>query len=145
MIPLHFLTPATEIPLVPIIVNCQVPPLPRLRRCYQLGQVLRRVVDRRPERIAVIGSGGLSHSPGVPEGDRIDGVFEREFLSFLEKGDHESIVSLPKERIDAAGFGTWEIRLWVTVLGAVPERKGHILAYEMIREWQTGCAVVVFE
>jgi hypothetical protein len=31
------------------------------------------------------------------------------------------------------------------VLGAVPERKGRILAYEPVRQWFTGCGVAVLE
>ena len=30
-------------------------------------------------------------------------------------------------------------------VGAVPERRGRVLAYEAIEEWDTGCAVVLFE
>jgi aromatic ring-opening dioxygenase catalytic subunit (LigB family) len=145
MIPLHFLMPDMRLPIVPIIQNCQVPPLPRLRRCYELGQVIRQVVNRRAERVAVIGTGGLSHAPGAPEAGRIDEAFDRDFLAILEKGDTEAAVSLPTERIDAAGFGTWEVRQWVMVLGAVPDRKAQVLAYEAVKEWETGCAVVTFE
>jgi hypothetical protein len=33
----------------------------------------------------------------------------------------------------------------VTVLGAVPERKGRVLAYEPMQPWLTGTAVAVLE
>ena len=86
-----------------------------------------------------------SHSPGAPEAGFIDEAFDHEFLGLLEKGDGEAIAAIPDERIDRAGFGTWEIRQWVTVLGAVPERKGRVLAYEPVRQWFTGCGVAVLE
>jgi hypothetical protein len=77
--------------------------------------------------------------------DHIDEQFDREFLSLVKKNDVEAILALPGERIDEAGFGTWEVRQWLTLMGIVPERKGSILSYEAIKEWDTGCAVVLFD
>jgi uncharacterized protein CbrC (UPF0167 family) len=74
----------------------------------------------------------------------IDERFDRQFLRDLETMDVNSILSMPYERIDRAGFGAWEIRQWLTVAGAVPEFRGHTLAYEAMREWDTGCAVTLF-
>ena len=103
------------------------------------------MVEGRHERVAVIGTGGLSHAPGAPEAGDIDEAFDREFLALMEAGDSEAVVSLSNERIDKAGFGAWEIRPWVAVLGAVPERRARALAYEAVKEWDTGCAMVLFE
>jgi aromatic ring-opening dioxygenase catalytic subunit (LigB family) len=144
-LPLHYLNPARDIPVVPLLQNCLVPPLPRLARCYRLGQLVRQAIDAWPGRVALVGTGGLSHSPGAPESGYIDEAFDREFLALLERGDAAAIVAIPDERIDRAGFGTWEIRQWVTVLGAVPERKGRVLVYEPVPSWLTGCAVAVLE
>lgn len=96
------------------------------------------------DRVEVHYTGWLEDA-GAPEAGRIDEAFDRDFLATLEKGDTEAAVSLPTERIDAAGFGTWEVRQWVMVLGAVPDRKAQVLAYEAVKEWETGCAVVTFE
>lgn len=145
MVPLTLLTPAMNIPIVWIMLNCQVPPLPPLRRCWELGRVLRKVIDRRPERFAIIGSGGLSHHPGAAEMGDIDDEFDREFLGCLESPNKDTLLSISPERIDRAGFGAWEIRQWLTVAGTVPERRGHTLTYEAIREWDTGCAITLFE
>lgn len=144
-LPLHYLRPENDIPVVPLLQNCLVPPLPRLPRCYQLGGLVRQAVDAFPGRVALLGTGGISHSPGAPEGGWIDEAFDHEFLALLERGDGEAIAAIPDERIDNAGFGTWEIRQWVTVLGAVPERKGRVLVYEPMPSWLTGCAVAVME
>ena len=66
-VPLHYLTPAMQIPLVPITLNCTVPPIPSSERAYHLGEVLREIVTTRwpaEVRVAVIATGGLSHEPG---------------------------------------------------------------------------------
>jgi len=145
MVPLSLLTPKMDIPIVWIMINCQVPPLPSLRRCFELGSAIRRVFDRRDGRFGILGTGGLSHWPGAPEGGDIDAVFDHEFLAMLEKGDPELVLALANERIDRAGFGAWEIRQWCTVLGAALERRGRTLAYAAVREWETGCAVTLFD
>jgi aromatic ring-opening dioxygenase catalytic subunit (LigB family) len=144
MVPLSLLTPNMNVPIVWVMLNCQVPPLPGFRRCIALGQAIRKVIERRSGRVAVLATGGLSHSPGAAEMDHIDEPFDREFLSLVERHDVEAILALPSERIDEAGFGTWEVRQWLTLMGVVPERRGRVLSYEAIKEWDTGCAVVLF-
>lgn len=145
MVPLHFLTPAMDVPIVPVLQNCVAPPLPTLRRCYQMGQVFAAVAAHREERVAIIGTGGLSHAPGAPEAGRIDEEFDRRFLHLLEEGRADEATALSDSEIDAAGFGTWEIRQWLTVAGATGGHRASVLAYEPIKEWDTGCGVVVFD
>jgi len=57
------------VPIVPIVINVFGPPLPSLRRCLSLGDALRRALRALPgdRRIAVIGTGGLSHQIPFPD------------------------------------------------------------------------------
>ncbi|MEO1064313.1 MAG: catechol 1,2-dioxygenase [Actinomycetota bacterium] len=57
------------VPIVPVIVNSFAPPLPRLDRCAALGESIGRaiVADGARHRVAVIGSGGLSHRLPFPD------------------------------------------------------------------------------
>src|SRR5262245_32235191 len=94
-VPLHFLNPDMQIPLVPIAMNCTVPPIPSSEDVYRLGQVLRAVITedwKGDERIAVVATGGLSHEPGGPRYFSIDEVFDRWFLDLLAEGDHARIL-----------------------------------------------------
>ncbi len=61
MVPLHFLTPRYDLPVIPANINCQGPPLTPVHRSYAFGEALRRACDAVPERIALIGTGGISH------------------------------------------------------------------------------------
>ena len=63
-VPLHFAMPEPRVPIVPLYVNVYLPPQPTPWRCYAWGQALRAMLDARPERIALLASGGLSHFPG---------------------------------------------------------------------------------
>ncbi|MBB5213925.1 3-carboxyethylcatechol 2,3-dioxygenase [Parapusillimonas granuli] len=54
-------------PVIPLFMNAVAKPgIPRLTRCRQLGASIGRWLDTLPQRILVIGSGGLSHEPPVP-------------------------------------------------------------------------------
>jgi len=52
--------------VIPIFVNCAAPPLPTFDRVRALGRAVGAWARRAPERILIIGSGGLSHDPPVP-------------------------------------------------------------------------------
>ena len=54
-----------QIPVVPLFVNTYLPPLPSARRCAALGKAIAEIVASRPERVAVLASGGMSHYPGT--------------------------------------------------------------------------------
>jgi len=42
MVPLNFLTPRYDLPVIPVNINCQGPPLAPLHRAWALGEALRR-------------------------------------------------------------------------------------------------------
>ena len=48
VVPLHFMTPQMQIPVVPIFINGHVPPLPKAQRCFELG----RAVETRHRDLA---------------------------------------------------------------------------------------------
>jgi aromatic ring-opening dioxygenase catalytic subunit (LigB family) len=145
---LHWILPEMNIPLVPIFQNCQVSPLPTLRRCYALGQAIRRGVEERPdgERVAILGTGGLSHWLGMKGMGRVNEKFDRAFLECLEEGDVSPFLDYNEERVEReAGNGGQEIRNWVTMLGAVEGRRGKVHAYVPVPEWLTGMGMVSVE
>lgn len=57
------------IPIVPIVINCFAPPLPSLKRIRSFGETLGAAlrVSLSCERIAIIGTGGLSHRLPFPD------------------------------------------------------------------------------
>lgn len=125
-VPLKFLTPGYDVPLVPIHMNCVVPPLPQPERCYAFGQVLARAVRAWPAkaRVAIMGTGGLSHDPGGPRYFAVDEKFDRWFLALLESGDPQKVVrEATIEKMIAAGDGgTVELLAWLVAMGAAGAR-----------------------
>jgi len=47
MVPLHFLTPEYDLPVIPVNVNCQGPPLAPLHRAWAFGEALRLPCRKR--------------------------------------------------------------------------------------------------
>jgi protocatechuate 4,5-dioxygenase beta chain len=143
---LHFLNPGWRIPVVPIVQNCAVAPMPSLRRCYRLGAMLRRAVEAWPEpaRVALIGAGGLSHWVGMPGMGRINQEFDHWFLDRLAQGRAEEVLALTDAEVERAGNGAHEIRSWLTVAGARPGQPARVLAYEPVSAWVTGMGVITY-
>jgi hypothetical protein len=142
-VPLHFLTPRGTVPIVPILINCVAPPLPTLHRCRQVGAFVREFIAKRPEgeRVALLGSGGLSHWVGTPETGRINPDFDRRILSLVAQGAGEAIAELSEVEIEKeAGNGAQELRNWIALLGAMPGCRGEILCYEGVPDWIIGAA-----
>ncbi len=63
----QYLLPDLVIPVVPLVVNAFAPPLPRLQRCLDLGRSIGRALSTSEYRVALIGSGGLSHTLAFPD------------------------------------------------------------------------------
>ncbi|MCF7550830.1 3-carboxyethylcatechol 2,3-dioxygenase [Pseudonocardia sp. WMMC193] len=55
------------VPVVPVFVNCTAEPLGPVARARLLGAAVGRAVVALGRRVLVVGSGGLSHDPPVPQ------------------------------------------------------------------------------
>ena len=146
MVPLHLIAPAMNIPVVPIIVNTVIEPMPLPARVYAFGKLIRNVIAGRPkgERIALVGTGGLSHWVGTPEMGRIDREFDEWFLEAAAKGKGEELANLTPEELGMHGNGAHELRNWIAIYGAIGDVKGEIAAYEAPIFWYCGCGAVLY-
>jgi 2,3-dihydroxyphenylpropionate 1,2-dioxygenase len=142
MVPLHFMTPRYDLPVIPVNVNCQGPPLTPLARAYEFGRALRRACDAQPERIALIGTGGISHWPATPDSGVINEAWDREFLARFLANDRAALTSYTdEETLRDAGQGGFEIRTFLAVAGATEGERGELLFYAPIPIFAVGCTV----
>ena len=146
-VPMHYLNPEGDIALVPVTMNCTVPPIPTPERAYEVGTALREMVHAYPgaERVAVLATGGLSHEPGGPRYFWVDEEFDRWFLELLRKGDHAALLrECTLERMEAAGSGgTAELLAWMVAL-AFTTGPAEVLAYMPAIAWRSGTGMVVW-
>lgn len=54
-------------PLLPIHINCAGPPLPSINQVRRLGAAVGRWATGLNKRVLILGSGGLSHDPPIPD------------------------------------------------------------------------------
>src|SRR6267154_2408938 len=82
--------------VVPLAVNVVMFPPPTGRRCYALGQAIRKAVESYPEdlRVVIFGTGGLSHQISGPRAGLINSAWDKAFLDNLSK-DPKKLMSIP--------------------------------------------------
>lgn len=138
----------TETPVIPLFVNCNTPPLPSLRRCHELGAALGEAIRSMPggRRIAVIGTGGVSHWVGLPRFGDINTEWDDRFLTLMAEGRVEEIFNWTDEQIlEEAGNGALEIRTWLIAHAASGGRNGTLLSYQPMPPWAIGIGIMRME
>jgi aromatic ring-opening dioxygenase catalytic subunit (LigB family) len=113
--------PDWAIRVIPLFVNVIQHPLPTGRRCYKLGQAIRRAVESYPQntRVVVVGTGGLSHQLNGERFGHLNQQWDREWLDRIE-ADPESLACLShKEVMQAAGAEGGEVIMWLIMRGAL--------------------------
>jgi hypothetical protein len=110
------------VPTVPIHLNTYFPPnQPTPARCLAIGRAVRHAIESWPKnlRVAVIGTGGLSHFV-------VDEEFDNHFLATLASGDAERIAALPRAKLNS---GNSELRCWIAMAGAVESKTMKLIDY----------------
>ncbi|MBV8751010.1 MAG: hypothetical protein JO103_14985 [Candidatus Eremiobacteraeota bacterium] len=166
MRPSYFLDPDYALPVVPLFVNCYFGPQPTARRCAALGRAVRAAIEASPLdlNVAVIGSGGLWHTPNAPRAS-LDESFDRAILDHVVSGDADAMAAvfdgaLPAyepadpESVRVAsggtgivfghGGGTGETRNWVAA-AAVAGRPGTVVDYVPVYASPVGAAFAHWE
>ena len=130
--------------VVPIYLASGVEPLLPLRRAFELGRMIGRAIADfpEPERVVVIGSGGISHWVGLPEMGRVEPAFDRMVLDCVTRGTPEPLLSLTDAQ---AGNGALEIRSFLCAMGALGCAKGRVIDYVHGPQWVTGLGFAEIE
>ena len=132
--PLMFLNQDGKLPVLPLFVNCYgeeagdgYPPRPTAKRCYELGQAMRRFMDGRSERVAIIASSSWSHSFLAHKFNlcQFDEEFDRRTLGWLKEGKGSQVAELTPEEIQQSG--DHEFLNWIITLGVVGDQPAQIV------------------
>lgn len=137
-----------HVAVVPIIINSIFPPLPTLHRCRQLGAAVAAAISHSTlgRRVAVLATGGISHTVGAPGMERNDPRFDAVFLGALADADLDAACRPGDAVLDAAGNGTHEIRNWVAAAAAAhPVRPRTVTAIPFAPGWDTGVHQLLWE
>jgi aromatic ring-opening dioxygenase catalytic subunit (LigB family) len=145
MLPLHFLTPAMNVPVVPVFFNTLAFPQPTSARCFAFGKIIGDVARRSPKRIGIVATGGMSHDPGERNHGTIDSAFDQRFLAAMSSGDNATLTAMSTADFTAAGAGAFELLSWIALRGALGTATGRVLGYEAVTAWATGVGFMTFD
>lgn len=143
--PLLFDTP-WPCPILPLAVNVIRHPLPTARRLFKLGAAFRTAIESYPKdlRVAIVGTGGLSHQLHGPRFGYTNPEWDNRFLDLLEN-DPEELASLGHDDyMEWGGAESVEMIMWLVMRGALSPavRRKHRFYYAPML---TGYGLVVFE
>ena len=150
LVPMNLCFPHTQagwpVKSVPLQVNVVQHPLPSARRCYKLGQALRRAVEsyEKDVRVVILGTGGMSHQLQGRRFGFMNESFDQWFLDELERNP-EALAEITHQKImEDAGAEAVELIMWLTMRGALSKN-----AKRMHRHYYapmtTGMGLITFE
>ena len=128
LVPMNLCLPHTPsgwpVKCVPLQVNVVQHPLPTARRCYKLGQALRKAVESYAGglRVIVLGTGGMSHQLQGRRFGYMNEQFDQWFLDQIESSP-DTLASLSHEKImREAGAEAVELIMWLAMRGALSDK-----------------------
>ena len=132
--------------IVPIALNSIEPPMPSLARCYEWGLLLRKAIQTwtQPLRVAILGTGGLSHSIGEPTMGAIYEDFDRETIRRFS-GEPQALVAYLKNELPSHGNGSEEVRNWLVAHGAAGGRGFELVDYLPVPAVIVGCGFAAWK
>src|SRR5688572_22927678 len=150
LVPMNLCFPHTQtgwpVKCIPLQVNVVQHPLPTARRCYRLGQALRRAVSSYQEDLKVVGmgTGGMSHQLQGRRFGFMNEKFDQWFLDELESNP-EGLADISHQKImEEAGAEAVELIMWMTMRGAL-SKSAKRLHRHYYAPMTTGMGLITFE
>jgi len=110
--------------LVPLQIGVLQFPIPTARRCFKLGQALRRAIESYPPdiRVAIVATGGLSHQVHGERAGFNNTEWDQRFLDLFET-DPEQVAALTHAQYaELGGLEGSEVIMWLVMRGALARR-----------------------
>jgi protocatechuate 4,5-dioxygenase beta chain len=133
--------------VVPFLVNVIQYPQPTAARCYALGKAIGRAITgfESDAKIAVFGTGGMSHQLAGARAGFINPEFDRMFLDAIES-DPEYLAAMSREDyIRLAGSEGIELIMWLVMRGALNDRVRRVHETYHVAASNTAAALALFD
>ena len=112
--------------VIPFHVNVVQYPVPSGKRCFELGQAIRRAIESydRPLKVQIWGTGGMSHQLQGPRAGLINAEWDNKFLDRLI-ADPAELSTMPHiDYVREAGSEGIELVMWLIARGAMADVAG---------------------
>jgi len=149
LVPMNLCFPHTAsgwpVKSVPLQVNVVQHPLPTARRCYRLGQAIRRAVESYPGvKVVILGTGGMSHQLQGKRFGFMNEKFDQWFMDELERNP-QGLAEISHQKImEEAGAEAVELIMWLTMRGALSEEAKRVHRH-YYAPMTTGMGLITFE
>ena len=113
-------------PVIPFAVNVVQYPAPSGRRCFMLGQAIRKAIESydQPLNVQIWGTGGMSHQLQGPRAGLINKAWDQRFLDRLI-ADPAGQAEVPHiDYVREAGSEGIELVMWLIARGAMADVHG---------------------
>ena len=113
-------------PVIPFAVNVVQYPVPSGRRCFMLGQAIRKAIESydQPLNVQIWGTGGMSHQLQGPRAGLINKDWDKRFLDRLI-ADPAGQAAVPHiDYVREAGSEGIELVMWLIARGAMADVHG---------------------
>ena len=134
-------------PVIPLAVNVVQYPPPTGNRCFNLGKAIRRAVESfEPNlRVAIVGTGGMSHQLQGPRAGLINSEFDKRFLDNLTK-DVPALIRMPHlEYMREAGSEGIELVMWLIMRGALDDDVREVRRFYHVPASNTAVGHIILE
>jgi protocatechuate 4,5-dioxygenase beta chain len=138
---------AWPVKIVPIIVNTVQFPIPTPQRCWDMGVLLRKLIDSYPtdDRVVVIGTGGLSHQLQGKRAGFLNPEADKKWINTIAT-DPLYWASLSREDyIEMFGSEGAELIMWLLMRGCMDQAVDLIHSHYFSPASMTGAGCVVLE
>ena len=107
--------------VVPIAINVLQFPLPTAARCWKLGQAVRRAIESfaQDRRVAIVGTGGLSHQVHGERTGFNNEEWDRRFLDLLQHDPKVLTKMTHADYMRLGGAESVEQIMWLAMRGAM--------------------------
>lgn len=132
--------------VIPFLVNVLQYPQPTAARCLRLGEALGRAIRSYPKdiKVAVFGTGGMSHQLSGERAGLINEEFDRDFMRRIET-DPESLAQISRaDYIRLAGAEGIEMIMWLIMRGALGDDLRRIHETYHVPASNTAAALALF-
>jgi gallate dioxygenase len=132
--------------IVPLQVGVLEFPIPSARRCYRLGQSLRKAIVSYPEdlKVALVATGGLSHQVHGERCGFNNPEWDQTFLDLIER-DPERLAGMTiAQYAELGGLEGAEVIMWLIMRGAMAAQVRRVHRSYYLPS-MTGIATAIFE
>ncbi len=118
--------PAWPCPVIPFAVNVVQYPVPSGKRCFMLGQAIRRAVESFDQdlKVHIWGTGGMSHQLQGARAGLINREFDNAFLDRLIADPAGQAAQPHIDYVREAGSEGIELVMWLIARGAMADVAG---------------------